>query len=388
LYQKDLDRRNACKENLSTIVSIKRDRKMPSRRFTFRYLLPLTAVLLGLSAGAMYYQQPSSPSPAAVTVPPPERFAFGIDAPPVLEDAATEVSFAIPVVNRTAASVRFRPLRVACSCSAATIDRSELGAGEKTVVRLQVRPLGRTGTQTFRTEWEDDSGRTWVAGVRVTIYRREQFEPQELRLGKVQPGHELTREFMLRQVAPTAAELPPEVGFKVEGEGLNVVSGPSRIELLGSSLACRVTPLTVKVRVPDRLGRGEARVTLNRVSTVTAPTPLLTVDWSVQGVVEAQPARVVFVVNPDRRETSLRQSVAIRPQANGIRVIRVSTTDPSIHAEWKPDPAAGGGLGAIDVTLDLTHAGTSRQCDLVVETDTSTAPKHRIPVSVIVVDGG
>jgi hypothetical protein len=184
-----------------------------------------------------------------------------------------------------------------------------------------------------------------------------------------------------RQVAATKEELPPIPDFRLTGDGASFTTGPARLEQLGPRLVCRLTPLTVVVRVPDVAGRGTAQVIPAGPVKINDPPPFVSIDWNVPGVVDLYPARAVFVVRKGQPAVELTRSVILRPQA-GTRITGVTSTDPRVRLTLRPESDGA----ALDVTVHPAEFMAATQVDVTIVTDRTGVATICLPISVVFLD--
>lgn len=252
---------------------------------------------------------------------------------------------------------------------------------------MKVQLAGRQGDQVFSCRWHDETGRDWVARTRVTVYPPRQFEQSLIRLGDVQSGQAIQKQFTFEEYAKSADGFhsAPELTVRAESwQKVRLQQESPRVERLSDHLVRRVTTARVDFDISDRTGYGTVVVTPKYTADVEGLRPSMVIDWSVPQIVDLSPSRIAIV---GVREHIGLQTRVVRVVGLGGRALKVSsvtTTDDSVAARVHPVNDANADAAEVTVTVTLPERRLSLSAEVVLRLSEPSLQEVRIPVSILV----
>ncbi len=288
---------------------------------------------------------------------------------------------AVPVVNRTHEVMTFSNFACSCGCTTGGLEKTELQPGESTKVTMAVNGQGRHGLQRFLCHWVDQRGEIWTAEARTAIYQPVKFEPTVIHLARrAKPGSTNTGEAILEEYAENTNDLSPEPILSVDFDGLTIRKSPSTIEILDGNCVRRRTPVSLVLIVPKQVGYGSSIVRVGHNGAANLPAASLTVDWSVEESVVAEPRQLSLSFGP--QATTAEDKIIKLTGAKGapVSVTKVRTSDPNIVAELLDSGNTADGV-MLKVSVQLATDSRLLAGWVAVDVLQPDATEVRIPIT-------
>ena len=340
-------------------------------------------VLICFAATSVAFVGCTSPiATDSTSVQPDKPLTFRVDHPAtVWRDSSSPIVMVVPVVNRTHEVVIFSNFACSCGCTTGGLEKTELRPGESTKVTMVVNGQGRHGLQRFLCHWVDQRGEIWTAEARTAIYQPVRFEPTVIHLARrAKPGSTSVGEATLEEYAENTNDLSPEPTLSVEFDGSTIRKSSSTIETLDGNCVRRRTPVSLALTVPKQVGYGSAIIRVGHSGAANVSAASLTVDWSVEESVVAEPRQLSLSFGP--HETVAEDKIIKLTGAKGapVLVTKVRTSDPNIVAELVDGGNTTDGV-RLKVSVQLATGNRLLAGWVSVEVSQPDATEVRIPIA-------
>jgi hypothetical protein len=301
--------------------------------------------------------------------------------PPIFAHEAGSVKCDFEVKNTSNEPVDIKEIRRSCGCSKATLDKNQLLPGEQTVLHLDSDMRQGKGRQGLSCVLLLDGSRPFhTYSVETAVYPRIQILVQTLTMGKVRPGAESVKEVLLVTHGRSRDDLPQLTSVTSTSRELEV-SGPRELEeeAFPDGFFAKRFAVVAKLKAGNVAGQQNAELVFAMRSPGFEGEKRLGVVWNVESSFEIKPARVFFVLRTEEHSAS--GIVTIRSRdGSPMAITQITTPNPRIRAKMVKRQ---GSETSFQVEVDPKEVQEPISGDVAVQTNNSTEPVLRVPVTVL-----
>ncbi len=303
--------------------------------------------------------------------------------PPIIADQTTEVQHVFAVRNPSNRSIRILDIVKSCSCTDATIGSRELGPREETELTMKVNLRDRSGLFGTECTLTHDGGPATRYKLEVPIYRRVEFLPNLIVLGRVEPGVERETEFTVIASSLDGPPLAPVLfvkGLDRTQVHLELEQGRGTVRTLSDGVVQRETPVRLRLTPPQTAGPGRCRIVTDLAPNSYPVEGSLRVEWFIDAPYEMTPKQAFF---GEVGQTAGKLDCEVRIQHRERKPFRVTSVRSNIGAVTCSCATAGSLETEHVVVLTLAAAGFDRFLygEAVVETDDPAYRRLKIPIA-------
>jgi hypothetical protein len=299
--------------------------------------------------------------------------------PPIYAGPGTKLVHYFTVKNYSGEVQRISEVTHSCLCLKAALDRTELGPGDETQLRLEADLSGRRGAETFTAFLHLETGKGWTYSVQTEVIQRVGFDPPSLAFGFLNPSEKKSQTVDVLMRTGPDDPMPQVLSVVPRCENLAVAwsESPSGGGSDSARVLCR---LAVTLTADVAPGTSSATVALHYQLGGQEHEAILPITWTVRSNYEITPPRVFFITS--RSHDKLERKVLLRRLDQRPFAIRgVRTTDPLIHCTTTLNAASE--TQELAVEIDLGRKQSTVTGDVIVETNDASQPRVEVQVTVI-----
>lgn len=301
------------------------------------------------------------------------------EVPAVLEGDADELTVTFDVVNDSTRSVVIESVMPSCNCSSASVDRDDLAPGARTVLRVVVDLVRRTGEFSIETIVGLSDGRQLRCVAPIAVYPRFTSRPEQLSFGVIGPNERQRQEFNLLTYGRDDDPPIPEISTGADDGRLRVSAIDCSVRAIRDGIKERRTVIAVDV-CPDRvLTRPGACCSCLTARCGACNELRIPIHWTVKSQFDVTPG-TVFFGTVEAGERTLERRIIVR--RDDRRVFQITALD-STHAAFRCVAVQDQSTSEHELTISVDPARVDKFAygNILVKTDDSVEPQIVVSVA-------
>lgn len=304
-------------------------------------------------------------------------------APIILDGRVSKIEHVFPVRNTTTKPLRFEKVQPSCGCSQAVLSEEVLSPGQEASLRVGVDLRGRIGAQSFACVLVEEDGTRWQFVLKVMLYPVAAFSKEPgIHFGNVPHDGPAELDLEYREYAAEQGAFRPGLTVRSSNPAVSVALGEPRIEKTSDDVFERKVPVLLTLRGKREFGAGYATLTAKAEGDGGMPGHSVGLDWYVRPLVSTQPHQVLFRLDGEKVVGESEPGILVtRKDGKPFEIDTVTLPHPCLT--WRVEP-----VDANSARVLFQLSPEKRQDFLVGEAAIALRgggiPAVRIPVAVVV----